>query len=296
VRDALASGVSRNRLDARDVVRIHHGARTTVRASGLRESCAALVPLLSEGQAFTGPTAARLGGLPLPMRWERDDRLHVSSLRPQRAMRRPGVVGSARGSGSVVEREGLPVLEPEVVWIALARSLGVDDLIAVGDRLVSGTLRTPPVSTIDGLAAAVASSRGIPGAARARSALAMVRVGAWSRPETFVRLLLHDAGVPEPELNVPIVLSDRIVIPDLSWPRRRVAVEYDGWWHVEQGDRDADRHERLSDAGWIVVHVRRHDLFHRPAIIVDRVVRRLSECGYRHPQPVDVTRLRRFVA
>jgi very-short-patch-repair endonuclease len=251
---------------------------------------------MSAGQAFTGPTAGRLLELPRPARIEGDVRLHVSSLRPQRAMRRPGVVGTSRGFGEVESVVGLPVLVSELTWIALARSLALPDLVAAGDRLLSGDGKRAAVTTREALVTAVDRSRGVPGAAQARAALPHLRERAWSRPETLLRLLLLDAGLPEPRLNAEVPLrGGRIAIPDLSWPVERVAVEYDGWWHAEQSDRDADRHERLVDVGWLVVHVRKHDLFREPATVVRRVLDRLAQRGYRPRAPTDVTRLRRFV-
>ncbi|HEU0206383.1 MAG TPA: DUF559 domain-containing protein [Pseudolysinimonas sp.] len=263
VGSALAAGVARNRLDARDLVRLHHGARTRP-PSGLRDRCADLSPLMSATQGFTGPTAALLLELPLSHRIERDDRLHVSSLRPQRAMRRPGVVGTERGSGDLHLVDGLAVLAPEAVWIALGRILSIPDLVAVADRLVTGTLRTPPLSSLAALHDAVGAASGQPGVRRARLALPRIRVGSWSRPETFVRLLIEQSGLPEPSLNREIRLDDgRFAIADLSWPEYRVVVEYDGKWHGSQQDADADRHERLVDAGWVVSCSRRRGIWSR---------------------------------
>lgn len=292
---ALAEGVSRHRLDARDLSRLHHGSRTPLQV-GYASSCAALTPLMSQTQAFTGITGGRLLELPMPRAAEADDRLFVSSLRPQRAMRRPGVVGTERGWGEPRDVGRLAILEPELLWIALGRVLSVVDLIAVGDRLITGTLRTPPMTSADALTDALLSAAGQPGARTARAALGRIRVGAWSRPETFIRILMEDAGLPAPRLNEPVDVGDgRFVIPDLSWPQFRVALEYDGAWHAGQQDADAMRHERLVDAGWLVVHVRSHELFHAPSEIVGRVLRRLTERGYRHGSHIDLTRMSRFV-
>jgi very-short-patch-repair endonuclease len=45
---------------------------------------------------------------------------------------------------------------------------------------------------------------------------------------------------------------------DLGWPEYRLAVEYDGLWHVGSGEqmhRDRQRLNRLVGAGWLVLHV-----------------------------------------
>jgi len=297
VGEALDAGVARHRLDARDLIRVHHGARSQVAATVV-DRAHALVPLMSPTQAFTGSTAARLAEVPLPRRAERDGRLWVSSLRPQRAMRRPGVVGVQRSDGAVRSVGELPVLEPALVWIDLGRTLSIPDLVAAGDRLVTGTLRTAALCTPGELADAVDARAGSPGVSRARAALPSVRVGAWSRPETFLRLLIASAGLPEPELNLDIPLPDgSCPIADICWPRYRLIVEYDGEWHDGTRDADADRHERLVDAGWMIVHVRRGELFGAPHALIGRLVRRLSDRGYRHPASmIDLTPLPRFVA
>jgi hypothetical protein len=298
VGDALDAGIPRSRLRASDLRSPHHGVRSS-RADAFVDRCAALAAVMSPSQAFTGPTAALLYGAPLPARWERDRRLHVSSLRPQRAMRRPGVVGGERGQGDVQLVAGLPVLAAEEVWLSLGRALGLADLVAVGDFLVMGQPRSNPISTIEALDHACRSASGRPGAARVRAALPRVRRGAWSRPETFLRLLIDDAGLPEPTLNQPVLLPDgRWAAPDLAWHEFRIAIEYDGaaFHGADQWDADADRHERLADAGWLVVRIRRDELFHRPGEVVARLVRRLDERGYRHPVAIDLTRMARFVA
>jgi very-short-patch-repair endonuclease len=45
---------------------------------------------------------------------------------------------------------------------------------------------------------------------------------------------------------------------DLAWPEYKIAVEYDGLWHVgsaQQMDRDRRRLNQLVAEGWIVLHV-----------------------------------------
>jgi very-short-patch-repair endonuclease len=49
---------------------------------------------------------------------------------------------------------------------------------------------------------------------------------------------------------------------DLAYPDLRVAVEYDGAWHAadRQFARDRRRLNRLTGAGWVVLHVTAADL------------------------------------
>ena len=87
----------------------------------------------------------------------------------------------------------------------------------------------------------------------AREALHLVRVGADSPPETELRLALIEAGLPEPELQVPGDPQDRFArIVDLGYRAWRLALQYDGEHHRsrEQQARDARRDGWLQDHGW----------------------------------------------
>ena len=78
-----------------------------------------------------------------------------------------------------------------------------------------------------------------------------------------LRLILGRAGLPEPQLNAPIVLRPGVVRePDLSYPEYRVAVEYEGEAVHSDGAqvvRDIARDEDFASTGWISVRIsRRH--------------------------------------
>jgi len=84
--------------------------------------------------------------------------------------------------------------------------------------------------------------------------------GAESPKETWLRLLLIDAGYPSPRTQIP-VLDDRgirIAVLDMGWDDTMVSVEYDGDQH--RTDRrpyvkDIRRREELVELGWIVIQV-----------------------------------------
>lgn len=172
---------------------------------------------------------------------------------------------------------------PVETWASLARSLGVHDLIAVAEFIVTPPGRNrPPLATIDELEHFVLASSGMTGISKLRSAVARTRVGARSRPETFLRLLCDESGMPEPSVNAAYRLSSgRTAIPDLSWPDYRVAAEYDGAYHDRPGQWEDDvvRTEELVDDGWTVVHVLKHELFGQPFTVVGRLNQRLSSRG-----------------
>ncbi len=293
VADALDAGVSRKRLGAHDLTAPFRGAR-----SSTTDPRRSLLPLLAPGDAFSGPTAAKIWQLPLPRRHSADPQLYVS-LHGNRRMRRAGVVSTRRRHHGIPVMVGnLPVLDPIATWISLGGMLSAPDLTAALDRLVSGTLKTPALASlaeVDTVLDAAGSPRWIH---RLRTARADARVGAWSRPETLLRLLIARAGLPEPALNAPVDLMDGdVAYPDLSWPEFKIVIEYDGRWHRTrpgQSDADADRHERLVDAGWLVVRVRAAELFDKPSAVIARLVRRLRDRGFTVSGPIEESQMARF--
>jgi hypothetical protein len=91
------------------------------------------------------------------------------------------------------------------------------------------------------------------GVEKARLALDEMRVGADSFPETFLRLALLDAHMPEPELQLRLDPDDpRSPAADLGYRSYRIAVQYDGAHHLsrEQQSRDNRRDEHFHSAGW----------------------------------------------
>jgi hypothetical protein len=113
----------------------------------------------------------------------------------------------------------------------------------------------------------------------------MVRLDAWSPRETRARLLLIDAGLPDPRLNVDVYDAHGgfIACVDLAYPEFKVAIEYQGQLHGEQYARDIERIERLRADGWIVIQVTSHNLRY-PNVVARRTYEALRSRGW-HRQP-----------
>lgn len=114
---------------------------------------------------------------------------------------------------------------------------------------------------------------GTPGLRRLEKALELVDAGAQSPRESYLRLLLLDAGFPRPHTQIPVLGVDGIPVAylDLGWEDFLVGVEYDGDHHRldrRQYIKDIRRLEMLERMGWIVVRVVAED---RPAYVVRRV-------------------------
>jgi len=79
--------------------------------------------------------------------------------------------------------------------------------------------------------------------------------GAQSPRESYLRLLLIDAGLPRPQTQIPVPGVDGIPLAylDLGWPEYMVAVEYDCDQHRtdrRQFVKDIRRLEMLERMGW----------------------------------------------
>lgn len=177
----------------------------------------------------------------------------------------------------------LPVLAPDEVALSLANILTTGDLTALLDFLLTGERGRGPLSSRPTLETLLSVSAGRRGVDRFRRALSLARVGPRSPPETTVRLLLGEAGLPEPELNMSLWHpSGRQLIPDLAWPRYRVATEYNGGYHDEPDQRvhDLRRMDDFTDLGWLTVNVEKVELFGHPESVVERVSARLRSRGW----------------
>jgi hypothetical protein len=251
---------------ARDLVIPFRGMRleTSVPLTFLRR-CEAYSRLMSPDHCFSHRTAARLWGCPLPDTPVDDEPLHVSSRAGAGRARMRGIVGHELSGDHVriVRRAGFMVTDPTTTWLHMAGALGPRWLVAAGDHFV-----LEPIVAVAGdprpyveLEEFDRQVRAYPGrhCRRARAALERVRPRVESPRETFLRLDLVDAGLPEPLTNHPIVDSNgrEIAIGDLVYLAEKVLVEYDGEHHrtdSRQYRRDIERHDDLLADRW--THIR----------------------------------------
>ncbi|WP_374010243.1 DUF559 domain-containing protein [Leifsonia sp. LS-T14] len=170
-------------------------------------------------------------------------------------------------SGDTVD--GLPVCTPAHVWCQMSGVLGAHDLVAAGDHLLGARSR-PPQVTLGDLVDVSGQLVRTKGARRRQWALARMRFGADSRPETLLRLLLEERGLRDIEVNraVPVAGGRLTLHPDLTVPRLRLAFEYEGDGHRvdrRQWHSDIERRELLEAEGWRVIRVTATDLADRHA-------------------------------
>lgn len=296
VGDGYRLGLSEKRMRGRDLTAPFYGVRAphhlpTGRVENTIRACQDYSPLLLNHQFFSHTTAAVLWGCPLPSHHEAASPLHLSSIAPFRAVQRQGVVGHQirRGGGAISRRFGLRIADPLTTFLGLASMLELDDLVAVADHLIllptvpsSGGIR--PYLELPRLQHGVATFRGR-GCRLAGAAAGLARLRTESRRETFLRLLLVRAGLPEPEINPDLYSTAGRWLgrADLVFREWKVIAEYDGDQHrtdIRQYESDIDRTERFTGDGWLMVKVRDGGLTRCPLETVRRVEKALQSRGW----------------
>lgn len=165
---------------------------------------------------------------------------------------------------------GMPVTSVERTAFDLARRLSG---VAAVQRLDS-LARATGFRSEDVLAVAAAHPR-VRGRRRVAGLLDLVDAGAQSPKETWLRLLLVEAGFPRPRAQIPVPAPDGYprYFLDMGWEEFMVAAEYDGEQHrtdPEQYRADVIRSEYIDSLGWRRIRVlaghRRDDIVRRVAL------------------------------
>lgn len=280
VADALDQGVSAGRLRGGDLEAPLWGVRSLQPVSTRLEFLRAAAERLSKDQAFGGSAAAAIWGLPLPTWMQGADAPIVV------VAKRTGTVPKARGFVGVrlvperlhtVEFDGFTVTDPVLTWCLLAREVGLRELVAAGDVLISPSERTDrraPKSELVEVAAAVDSWRRAPGAVMLRKALDRMRPGVDSPMESVLRQIIVDAGFDEPEVQPGVEMLDgRVLHPDVGYRELKIGIEYEGVGHADPERMRADitRLEDFAEVGWHIIRVTVRDLFPNSDVFLRRL-------------------------
>ncbi len=91
-------------------------------------------------------------------------------------------------------------------------------------------------------------------------ALDLIDPGAQSPKETWLRLLLIEAGFPRPSTQIPVLGADGYprYFLDMGWEDIMLAIEYDGEQHRVSRDqfvKDVERLEYIQRVGWTHIRV-----------------------------------------
>jgi hypothetical protein len=185
--------------------------------------------------------------------------------------------------------DGVPVTSPARTIVDLAGE--------VSERLLKQAIRRAQalhdVEIRDILAALDRAGRRR-GAARLRRLLAAHPAPTMTVLEDVVLDLILAGGLEPPDVNQPLDLDGRRVVPDFRWPAHRTIVEADGGpWHDRELSRreDAERQALLEASGERVIRVTWEQAIARPTQTLTRI-RAALDCNTAHDldQPVLIRR------
>ena len=293
VSDAARAGVTHKRLRHRSLHRLGKGIRSASPTADLPLSIR-VRPFIevNERCAASHLTAAELLVLPRRQQKGSPDMFHVIRPEGEAHLNRPHVIVHRMKlfSDEVTTVNGIPVTTPERTWLDMAEMLSLDELVAMGDscvRIPRPDLedRDMPLCSLADLQRMIDRHKGKRGLRKAREAIKLIRVGSDSPQETLLRLAMVRAGLPEPELNVPIISEDgaRHHEPDLSYRRYKVGIEYEGEHHGDEGQivRDIARSERYEALGWTEVRISKRHMFNDAKPAVAKIRTALVQAGWR---------------
>lgn len=268
LQQALDHGVSRHELRAEvregrvrklfTNVYVPAGLPDTIEARA-----AALRLVISPHQVVCDRTAAWLHGVDVFGLTDKEvlPPVELCALRGHAVAARSGVDGRTRDlhSGDVMEVDGLLVTTPLRTALDLACGLGRYRGLGALDQF----MRHHGVTTWE-LRRELRRYFRRRGVVQARELIPLADPRAESLRESWVRLVLHEAGLPAavPQFRVFYDATHHYRL-DLAYPAHRVVVEYDGEeFHDSEEQRTYDEKRRawLRDQGWTVIVVRKADL------------------------------------
>lgn len=217
-------------------------------------------PRLSSQQVFSHETALLLHGCPI----KSAEVLHVMGMSGTYPPRTRGVVGH-QSKLSLEEvlcwRNALPVSKPLPALAQAAGRLEVIELVIAMDHLLCSAIDAEQLyQALDHFVI----SNSLRGAKKLRQAFSMCRIGAESRKETELRLLLNQNGFDALELQVDIVDENGFIGRfDMINRQLKLIFEYDGEQHRldrSQYLKDVVRLDRVRRQGWRVARFHNEDL------------------------------------
>jgi hypothetical protein len=216
------------------------------------------------GGAVTGRAAAALHGA----QWVDDD-APIELIWPNNRPPRGILTHNDRLTpDEVIEINGMAVANLARTALDLGRFLprraAVEHLDALARTTGLGAEHVMPLTEL------YAGARGV---RRCREALTQMDAGTDSPKETWLRLLVIDAGYPRPRTQIPVLddYGNPFAYLDMGWEDVKIALEYDGIQHQTDRTRyawDAKRLRMVQRLGWLHIRVIKED---RPHEVLNRV-------------------------
>jgi hypothetical protein len=266
---ALASGIEPN--DSVKYTRIFRNvyiSSTAVITPQLRAEAALLS--VGGGAFLSHLSAAQALGFPIPSTTD----VHVSVLGKNNRKRRSGIICHTASNANLVTIAGLPVTRVEQTIFDLSRVLPLVDLVVVLDHALNKLLTSR--SRLENWYC----DQRMP--TLLKQAMCLMNERSESPMETRVRLLLHFAGLPAPEVNPEFggQNGQRRRRYDFCWRSAKVIVEYDGRQHIEREaiwTADIRRREEAEANGWRFIVLTADDVYKHPEQTILRVNAALQE-------------------
>ena len=175
----------------------------------------------------------------------------------------------------IVDVGEMAVTSPARTALDLARHLPRD----VAVRHLDALARATGITAGDALSLAERYPRAR-GLRRAQIALNLMDPGAQSPKETWLRLVLVDAGLPAPRTQIRVSDGINEAFIDMGYDEPMVGLDYDGEHHSANRGQyvyDIGRAELIEREGWIDIHV---VVEHSRLFIVHRVSDAFARRGY----------------
>lgn len=169
--------------------------------------------------------------------------------------------------------KGIPLTAPARTLIDIAPRLS-DQALRRAIRSAQGE----GVVSYRQLCEAVDRLRGFPGVARVARQLATGGAPTRSELEDVVLDLILRGGLARPDVNRPLIVAGRRLVPDFRWPDQQLIVEADSArWHDGEIARvdDAERQALLESTGERVVRVS----WHQAVAMQSQTLARLRAAG-----------------
>ncbi|BBZ12396.1 hypothetical protein MBRA_25910 [Mycobacterium branderi] len=189
----------------------------------------------------------------------------------------PGIVvrNERINADEIVYVDQMPVTSPARTALDLARHLPRDVAVRHLDALARATGVTATDAAL--LVERYPRARGL---RRSQVALNLMDAGAQSPKETWLRLLLIDAGLPAPRTQIRVTDGFNEAFIDMGYDEPMVGLDYDGQQHSSDRERyvyDIGRAELIEREGWIDIHVVAE---HSRRFILHRVTDAFARRGY----------------
>ena len=237
-------------------VYLRKGAQRTLEVN------AAAAALWVPGGIITGRAAAALHGAGFV-----DDDTPIEIIGRSRRPRPGVIVRSERIAGDeTTTSAGMTLSTPARTALDLARHLPRTQAVAHLDALAAATALDP--QQVLALAERYPGARGV---RMARNRIPLLDPGAQSPRESWLRLLVIDAGFPTPQTQICVRHDGFTAFIDMGWEDLKIGLEYDGDLHLSDRHRfvrDIGRHETLSQLGWLIIRVVKE---HSRAFILHRL-------------------------